>query len=79
MAVTREKLIEFMEAELGLEVDDLQDSTLLFSSGLIDSFMIVSLMGFIEKQGGFRINPSEVTLANLDSIERILAFSQRTV
>jgi acyl carrier protein len=77
MPLTRDKLVEFLETELGLEVSGLQDSTLLFSSGIIDSFMMVSLMTFMEKQGGFRIAPTDVNLANLDSIERILAFSTR--
>jgi len=46
----------------------------LFSSGIIDSFSLVSLMAFIEDKGNLRINPSEVTIDNLDSIERILKF-----
>ena len=29
---------------------------------------------FIEKEGGVRLNPTDVSLDNLDSIERILRF-----
>ena len=77
MALTREKLLQFMDSELGLDVSAIEDDTLLFSTGMIDSFMLVSLMTYIEGQGGFRIAPGDVTLDNLDSIERVMGFSQR--
>jgi acyl carrier protein len=77
MSLTRDELVTFLENDLGLEIGDLEGSTPLFSSGVIDSFMLVTLMGFVEKRGGFRIAPSDVTLANLDTIDRILGFSQR--
>ncbi|HEY4117188.1 MAG TPA: phosphopantetheine-binding protein [Byssovorax sp.] len=77
MALTRDDLLHFMDAELGLDVSTLEDSALLFSTGMIDSFMLITLMTYIEAQGGFRIAPGDVTLDNLDSIERIMGFSQR--
>ena len=49
----------------------------LFSSGIVDSFAPITLMTFLESQCGFRIGPMEVTLDNVDSVERILQFAER--
>ena len=49
----------------------------MFSSGLIDSFSLVTLMSFIENAGEVSIDPSDVTLDNFDSIERIIQFISR--
>ena len=48
----------------------------LISSGLIDSFSLVELVLFIEKQCGIKVKPTEVNLDNLDSVERILVFAE---
>ena len=49
----------------------------LFSSGIVDSFTPITLMTFLESQCGFRIGPMEVTLDNVDYVERILQFAER--
>jgi len=77
MTVTRQLLLEQLETRFGLDAAVIDDTTLLFSSGLLDSFSVAELLMFIEEQGGFRVEPTEVTLDNLDSIERILAFTGR--
>lgn len=73
----RETLIEFLETDLGVDMDDVEDNEPLFSSGLVDSFALVTLMMHLENSGGFRINPADVTLDNLDTVERILAYMAR--
>lgn len=70
-------ITEFLQEELGVDLSDIGGSDPLFSSGIVDSFALVTLMMFLEQQGGFRINPSDVTLDNFDTIERILAFTNR--
>lgn len=75
MAVLRNDIIEFLESEAGVDLDEINDDTALFSSGFVDSFALVTLMMHIEKLGGFRIDPTDVTLDNLDSINRILVFA----
>lgn len=77
MALTREALTQFLEAELGVEAEHLTDDELLFSGGIIDSFALVSLIGFIETTAGIRVRPTEVNVDNMDSIARILAFVGR--
>ncbi len=75
--MTREDLIQFMQDELGLDTADIGDETPLFSSGVIDSFSLVSLMTFIEQQEKFRMNPMDINLDNMDSIARILGYIER--
>ena len=74
MVLDREKLRRYLHEKQGLEPEDFEDDTLLFSSGLIDSFSMVDLLIFIEDTGGLRVHPGDVTLDNFDSIDHILAF-----
>ncbi|WP_300064328.1 acyl carrier protein [uncultured Roseobacter sp.] len=75
--IERAALVDFLEGDLGVDMSDIDDSSALFSSGIVDSFALVTLMMHMERLGGFRINPGDVTLDNFDSIERILAFCER--
>ncbi len=74
MILDRGNLRRYLHEQQGLEPEDFEDDTLLFSSGLIDSFSMVDLIIFIEDTEGVRVHPADVTLDNFDSIERILAF-----
>ena len=74
MAFDRENLRRYLHEKQGLAPEDFEDDTLLFSSGLIDSFSMVDLIMFIEDTAGLRVHPADVTLDNFDSIDRILAF-----
>ncbi len=79
MALTAEKLLEFFDYDLGVDVADIQPDTLIFSTGIIDSFSLVSMFAFIETEAEIRISPGDVTLQNMDSIERILAYVDRVL
>ena len=74
MILDRENLRRYLHDKQGLEPEDFEDDTPLFSSGLVDSFSMVGLIIFIEDTGGVRVHPADVTLDNFDSIERILTF-----
>lgn len=75
--IDRTHLVDLLETELGVDMDDIDDDTALFSSGIVDSFALVTLMMHLEREGGFRINPADVTLDNLDTLGRILAYCNR--
>jgi acyl carrier protein len=77
MDITPEKLMEFLEHELAVDVTDVQEHTPLFSAGIVDSFAVISLMTYLETEGGIRIDPDDVNLENMDSIGRILDFVAR--
>lgn len=75
--MTRTELLDYLARELHVDIDGLDDESLLFSTGIVDSFALVTLIGHLEEKGGFRMNPADVTLENLDSVSRILAFVER--
>lgn len=77
MAISETGLVEFLRDDLAIDVSDIAPDTLLFSTGIIDSFALVTLMTFIETEGGVRISPADVNLANFDSISRILNYVDR--
>lgn len=77
MPLTRDDLIQFMDNELGVDTSDIDNDTALFSSGIIDSFALVTLITYIEKHCEFRVNPVDVNLDNMDSIDRILSYVDR--
>jgi acyl carrier protein len=73
--LTEDNLREFLRDEIGVETTTLSRDDLLFSSGLIDSFSLVTLLAHIERVCGFRIGPTDVNLDNFDSLGRILAYA----
>ena len=75
--IRRDKLVDFIRTHLGVDTSTLTDDTPLFSSGLIDSFSLVSMMSFVETEGSFRIHPADVSLDNLDSVGKILRYAER--
>ena len=77
MVLTAAELLEYISNDLQADASELDEASPLFSSGIIDSFSLVSLICFIEARCGFEVNPADVTLDNMDSIERLLAFVER--
>jgi acyl carrier protein len=74
MTLSFQNIRDFLVEELAIDASDVTQETLLFSSGLVDSFALVTLMTFIENEGGTMIAPADVKLENFDSISRILNF-----
>jgi acyl carrier protein len=79
MSIDKQSLLSFLESELALDTFDIDEKTPLFSTGVVDSFAMVSLITFLEKEGRFRMSPIDVNLDNLDSIERILGYVERAM
>lgn len=75
MVLTEDGLRTFLRDEVGVETAGLDVDAPLFSSGLIDSFSLVTLLAHIERVCGFRIGPTDVNLDNFDSLGRILAYA----
>ncbi|MCB9679597.1 MAG: acyl carrier protein [Alphaproteobacteria bacterium] len=74
MVLTERKIMDFLADELDVDTDGLSADDELFSSGLIDSFSMVSLMAFLEDSEGIQMNSMDVNLNNLDTVNRILAY-----
>ncbi len=75
--LTSDGLLSFLEEDLGVDIEGVDSDTLLFSSQLVDSFALVTLMIFLEREAGIRIAPSDVNLDNMDTIGRMLAYVDR--
>ena len=69
-----DKIKQLLSEELGVEISDIDGSTQLFSSGIVDSFSLVSIITFVEQESGNQVSPEDVNLDNLDSIDRIVSF-----
>lgn len=68
-----DKLIEFIMEEFLDDPDTALDlNTKLISSGLIDSFSLVSLQTFIEKEFGKRIPAPRITAASFDTVKQMI-------
>lgn len=65
-------LIDFIKDRSG--VSDFDAETPLFSGGLMDSMAVLELATFVQRKTGVAFPASEVTLDNLDSVSRILAY-----
>ncbi len=70
----KDNIVEFLSDELAIDTSQINDQSLIFSTGLIDSFSLISLIAFIEKQLGFQMNSMDINLDNMDSIERIVNY-----
>lgn len=77
MQITSDILLDYFSNELFIDTSDVANDTLLFSSGLIDSFNMINLIMFIEETCQTKVKPPEITLDNLDSIDRILSFLEK--
>ena len=75
--VTQGMLFDYLQDHLKVDINGIEPETLLFSSGLVDSFSMVDLIQFIEANCETRITASDVNLNNLDSIDRIVTFVER--
>ena len=68
-----EQLLEFIREEFLAEPDMVIDiDTKLISSGLIDSFSLVSLQSFIEKEFGKRVPAQRITAESFDTVGKMI-------
>jgi len=68
-----EKLIDFIRHEFLDDPDmELDASTKLISSGLVDSFSLVSLQAFIQKEFGKMIPAPRITAESFDTVAQMV-------
>jgi acyl carrier protein len=70
---------DYIVREYTQEGDDreITETTPLISSGLVDSFSMVSLLRFLEKKYTIHIPDSDATPEAFDTVERIVALVRR--
>ena len=73
-----ETILEFIQNELIDDSDtELSVDMSLFQDRLLDSLNLVSLLNFLEKTFEIKINTSEVTLENVDSVQKMIEFVEK--
>ena len=55
----------------------LRDDTSLLTSGVIDSMILLQLVGFLEETFGIQVEANEATRESFDRIDNIAAFVER--
>jgi 2-hydroxymuconate-semialdehyde hydrolase len=69
----KEELIAYIKKEFVEDPDEeIDETTPLISSGLIDSLSIVSLVAFIDKKFGVKIPDEKGTVENFETITKIV-------
>jgi acyl carrier protein len=74
MEELRTALRNALVSRFGVKKALLTDQTELFSAGLIDSLSVMDLVSVVENLTGSCIAPTEITLENFDSIDRIVRY-----
>ena len=68
-----QKLIDFIKSEFLTDEDaDIDENTKLISSGIIDSFSLISLQSYIEKEYKKKIPNPKMTVENCDTIKQLV-------
>lgn len=69
----KEELIEYIKKEFVEDPDEeIEETTPLISSGLIDSLSVVSLVAFIDKKFGVKIPDEKGTVDNFETVNKII-------
>lgn len=77
MSDIKSQVREFLLRSYRITPSELNDTTALFSSGLLDSFAMVELVSFTEEKFGKKVRARDLTIDNFDSIERIERYFAR--
>lgn len=75
MELTARDVREFLGKKTRMDLQAMSDDAPLFSSGVIDSFVMIDLMRMLEQRTGARLAPED--LAELDSVQAIVAFAAK--
>jgi acyl carrier protein len=72
----QKKLIEYIRESIGIS-EEINASSKILSTGLLDSVAMVQLIMYIEETAGIQILPQEVTLDNFDTISYIVNYIEQ--
>lgn len=72
--LAKKELIDFISEHFQLDPDYLGSDLPLFSSSLLDSTSMITLVSFLEEKTGLTVDANDLTLDNFDTISAILSF-----
>ena len=73
------KLVDLIAEESGLDADTLQATRGLMSTGVLDSFALVTVISFVETHLGEEVPPADLTFENFDTIASICGYVERAL
>ena len=73
----REKIIQFIYDEYVDDGTEVDDNTPLISSGLVDSFSMVSLKMYLEQEFEIEIDDDEASTEEFETVSRIQSLVNR--
>jgi acyl carrier protein len=68
------RLLKYINTEVSLIDDDLDSDTDLLLTGAVDSLGVIGITQWLEDEAGFSVEPTEVTLDNFQTVNRMLAY-----
>ena len=71
----KEKIKEFLASETQKKIES--DNADLIKNGLLDSFTMIQLIGFIETELGVRVDMEKIGPDNFNSVENIASTIQK--
>jgi len=74
---TNDIIRQYITSELATEGKEVSDTDLLVEDGIIDSFAIMSLLGFLEEQFSIQIGGDELLPENFQSVAALTAMVER--
>ena len=73
----KEKIKEFLVSETQKKIEN--DNADLIKNGLLDSFTMIQLIGFIETELGVKVDMEEIGPDNFNSVENITSTIQKWI
>ena len=73
------ELLDLISQESGLQPAALKAANGLMSTGVLDSFALVTVITFVEEHIGGEVPPSDLTFENFDSIAGICSYVERAI
>lgn len=74
---TKEKIKEFILTSSYIDDDQINNETLIFAQGIMDSMGFMSLISFLEETFSINANDDELLESNFESIDAIAAFIEK--
>ena len=70
----KEKLKKYVLDTAFTDLEKIEDNTLLFEEGILDSMGLISLITFLEETFNIKISDTDLELENFKSIEAMTGF-----
>ena len=72
------QIMEMLETHFGLRRSQIEPDTLIFSANLLDSLSSLQLVMQLESIFGISISPLDVSIDDIDSVDRIVGLVERS-